>query len=125
MPVSGISARESTKTFAWDDDLVSDSMYYIHSRAPLEPLLVTDVVERTNLSHSGFKKRFIRTVGHSPKSEIKRVRKEHLKMLLRTTTLTIHTLAERMRFSSTEELSRFFLREVGTTPSNYRKNPVG
>ncbi|RYD23358.1 MAG: HAD family hydrolase, partial [Verrucomicrobiaceae bacterium] len=54
-----------------------------------------------------------------------RVRLQHLKGLLRESRLPLPEIVDRMRFSSGQDLSRFFLRATGQSPTDYRAgNPV-
>ncbi|MBR2030617.1 MAG: helix-turn-helix domain-containing protein [Alistipes sp.] len=46
------------------------------------------------------------------------------KLLLRSTKHTIEQIAEELNFSTTPYFCRFFKREVGITPTEYRKKCV-
>jgi LacI family transcriptional regulator len=122
IPIHELVARESTNTLAVDDPIVADAVHHIRSQAAVYPIRVSEIVARSRLSHSGFNKNFFRQMGHTPKEEIKRVRLLHLQALLKNTGTRISQIARKMRFESPEELTRFFKRETGFAPKDYRKH---
>jgi LacI family transcriptional regulator len=120
MPIRDIVARESTNTFAIDDLVVTQAVQYIRAVAPVYPIHVSEVAARSSLSLSGFNKHFVQLMGHTPKEEIKRVRLAKLQTLLKNSDEKISHIAMDMKFGSPEELSRFFKRETGMVPKEYR-----
>ena len=120
MPIRDIVARESTNTFAIDDLVVTQAVQYIRAVAPVYPIHVSEVAARSSLSLSGFNKHFVPLMGHTPKEEIKRVRLAKLQTLLKNSNEKISHIAMDMKFGSPEELSRFFKRETGMVPKEYR-----
>ena len=120
MPIRDIVARESTNTFAIDDLVVTQAVQYIRAVAPVYPIHVSEVAARSSLSLSGFNKHFVQLMGHTPKEEIKRVRLAKLQTLLKNSNEKISHIAIDMKFGSPEELSRFFKRETGMVPKEYR-----
>jgi len=122
IPIHELIARESTNTLAVNDPVVADAVDYIRSQAPVYPIRVSEIVSRSRLSHSGFNKNFMKQMGHTPKEEIKRVRLARLQTLLKNTRDKISQVARDMRFESPEELTRFFKRETGYAPKDYRKH---
>lgn len=120
MPIRDIVARESTNTFAIDDLVVTQAVQYIRTVAPVYPIHVSEVAARSSLSLSGFNKHFVQLMGHTPKEEIKRVRLAKLQTLLKNSNEKISHIAMDMKFGSPEELSRFFKRETGMVPKEYR-----
>ena len=120
IPIRDIVARESTNTFAIDDLVVTQAVQYIRAVAPVYPIHVSEVAARSSLSLSGFNKHFVQQMGHTPKEEIKRVRLAKLQALLKNSNEKISRIAKEMKFGSPEELSRFFKRETGMVPKEYR-----
>ncbi len=118
--IRDIVARESTNTFAIDDLIVTEAVQYIRAVAPVYPIHVTEVAARSSLSLSGFNKHFVQQMGHTPKEEIKRVRLAKLQTLLKNSNEKISQIAKEMKFGSPEELARFFKRETGMVPKEYR-----
>ena len=122
IPIRDIVARESTNTLAINDHVVTEAVQYIRTVAPVYPIHVSEVAARSPLSLSGFNKHFVQQMGHTPKEEIKRVRLAKLQALLKNSQLKISEIAKDMKFGSPEELSRFFKRETGMVPKNYRSS---
>ncbi len=122
IPIHEIVARESTNTLAVNDPVVADAVHHIRSQAAVYPIRVSEIVARSHLSHSGFNKNFVKEMGHTPKEEIKRFRLLHLQAMLKNTSTKISQIAKKMRFESPEELTRFFKRETGFAPKDYRKH---
>jgi len=122
IPIHELVARESTNTLAVNDPVVAEAVNYIRSQAPVYPIRVSEIISRSQLSHSGFNKNFLKQMGHTPKEEIKRVRLARLQTLLKTSGNKISQVASEMSFESPEELTRFFKRETGFAPKEYRKH---
>ena len=120
IPIREIVARESTNTLAVNDPAITQAVQYIRSMAPLYPIHVSEVAARSPLSLSGFNKHFVQQMGHTPKEEIKRVRLAKVRVMLKNTQQKIRHIAREMKFESPEELSRFFKRETGLAPKDYR-----
>ena len=120
IPIREIVARESTNTLAVDDPIVTQAVKYIRSVAPVYPIHVSEVAARSPLSLSGFNKHFVQQMGLTPKEEIKRVRLAKVQVILKNTRQKISQIAQDMKFESPEELSRFFKRETGLAPKDYR-----
>lgn len=124
VPVTKLSPRESSDTLAITDPEVRKLVRWIRQHAPHDPLRVTELCERSNLSMTTIKLRFGETLGHGPKEEIKRVRLTHLLRMLRDTELPLIEIAGQMGFRSAHELSRFFQAETGERPSRFRERAV-
>lgn len=124
VPIEGITIRESTNRLAFKDQIIVGAVEHIRKEAIEYPLRVEELLTKIPVSRAAFNKRFARAMGCSPKAEITRVRLEHLKSLLVTTDWTISRIASKMNFESSEELGRFFRRETGHRPTEYRKKFV-
>jgi len=66
--------------------------------------------------------RFKKTLRHSPRHELNRMRLEAVKQMLREQDKTLEKIAVSCHFSSGIYLSQFFRREAGLTPGQYRKS---
>jgi transcriptional regulator GlxA family with amidase domain len=81
---------------------------------------VTDVTAHVNASASTLKRRFAAFVGHSPVSEITRVRIDRARYLLVTTTLPVVRIAAMAGFEDAAWFCKQFKRQAGRTPAQYR-----
>lgn len=120
IPANTLLLRESTDFIAIDDEETVNLIRWIRLHAPRKSVQVSDLENQSEYSLSSIKSRFRKYLGHSPKEEIKKVRLQHLSYLLRNPTLSLSEISHAMQFSSTHEMSRFFLREAGERPTVYR-----
>lgn len=118
--VEDIVARGSSDTLGIADPEIKKLVSFIRLNAPNDTVRVSELTSMTDLSLTTIKARFSEFLGHSPKEEIQRVRLQHLKSLLRESRLPLPEIVDRMRFSSGQDLSRFFLRATGQSPTDYR-----
>ena len=82
---------------------------------------VSDVARHAGLCRRTLEQRFQQTLGRSPAAEIRRVRINRAIELLRHTSLSVATVAERSGFSSPEYMASVFRVQLGTAPQDYRK----
>jgi AraC-like DNA-binding protein len=83
---------------------------------------VDDIVELLPVSRRTLERKFLHVLNRPIRSEITRCRLERAKHLLTNTTLPIKHIAFSVGFSSTDRMGKIFQREMGMTPSQYRKN---
>lgn len=119
IPPVEVVTRHSTDTLAVDDPEVALALRYIRDKA-CDGIQVRDVVRQATISRATLEKRFQQIVGRTMHKEIKRFQLERVKMLLRTTDLSIHQISDRTGFEYPEYLSTFFHRAVGQTLGQYR-----
>lgn len=112
--------RRSSETFAVDDVIVTRALALIRERGT-HPLRVLDVASAVGISRRALEQRFRRSLGRTPAAEIRRVRLDRAKRLLRETDLTLADIAERTGFTHPEILMRRFRAEVGTPPGAWRR----
>lgn len=77
--------------------------------------------ERMNISSQYLSRLVVQTSGTSASDWINRAVTMQAKLLLRSTQHTIEQIAEELHFSTTPYFCRFFKREVGSTPTQYRE----
>lgn len=118
--VTSIEARESTNHIASADPRVVRAIQWIRSEAGGRALTVNEVCERSGLGSSSLKFHFARTLGHSPKVEISKVRLGVMQDYLMKSNYSVGNIAELMGFSAAEEASRFFKKMTGHSPSQFR-----
>ena len=120
IPPLGVAVRRSTETTAVDDPLIAQTMRYIRENA-VRGLRVSDLLTRFNVSRSVLYRRFHAAVQKSPHEQILRVQLERAKRLLDENDFTLEHIAELSGFQHSEYLSVAFKRELGMTPTDYRR----
>jgi LacI family transcriptional regulator len=120
----GLVVRESTDYFAVEDPVVAEALRYISSRLA-DPLRVGDIAYACNVSTSGLQLKFQATLGRGIGEEVRRLRIALAKRLLREKELTVNEVARRSGLVDGNKMARIFRREVGKSPSAFRKQGVG
>jgi len=115
-----IVIRQSTDTLAISDSDVSSAIRFIREHFN-EPITVLDVVNSTTISRRSLENRFRQYLGLSINAEIRRVRIDHVAMMLTETNLTISQIAADIQYTDVEHLARYFRQEKGISPLEYRK----
>jgi LacI family transcriptional regulator len=120
IPPRGVAERRSSDTLAVDDACMVKALRFIREN-PARVMNVSDVARQAGLCRRALELRFQNLLGHSPASEIRRVRIAHAIDLLQRTNLSVGTVAERSGFSSPEYMASVFRSQLGTTPLHYRR----
>jgi LacI family transcriptional regulator len=116
-----VVSRPSTDVIAVEDRDVAATVIYIRDNAR-RPIGVQDVVKHSAVSRRALEIRFHRSLGHSIREEIQRVRLEWTKQLLVETSMPVWKIAECTGFSSVSYLSKVFHGAVGITLARYRRD---
>ena len=87
-----------------------------------EDASLTELGQRFHLNPYYLAHRFKAVTGYSVKNYQLRCRIAAARALLETTDLRISEICERVGFSDVSSFSRYFRREIGQTPTEYRKN---
>mgnify|MGYP001765850492 FL=1 len=120
IPPRGIAVRRSTEVSAVDDPLIALAMRHVREHA-CNGLRVPDLLAKFNVSRSVLYRRFHDALNRSPHEEILRVQLERAKRLLDESDFTLERIAELSGFQHGEYLSVAFKRELGLTPSEFRR----
>lgn len=122
LPNPPIVQRESTGTQAdgGDRDDIENGHRLIHERA-CEGITVNLIMETLTISRMTFTKRFAEVYGRTPGAEIRHVRAERAKQYLLDTDMTVTRIAGMCGFGELSLFCVFFKREVGCTPSEFRR----
>ena len=109
---------------AIEDPLVAEAMQYIryHTR---EQIQVSDVADAVYISRSVLDRRFRKAFGRSVQKEIRRLRVEQIAKLLIETDMSITQISMAMHFTGIEHIGRYFRKEMGMNPLQYRKQHKG
>lgn len=117
VPCSELTERESSRVLGPD---IRAAMTFIREHAG-PGLTVADVVRASqDVSRVTFEKRFKAAMNRTPGAEIRRVRIEQAKALLRETDLTVTEVARQAGWSSSARFASVFRRETGMTPTDFR-----
>lgn len=101
-------------------DMVAPAQLYI-AEHPQEALRVEALARLCSLSATHFRRLFRQAYGLSPAAYIQGIRLEKAKDLLRVPSCSIAEIAEQCGFSDANYFIRFFKRQMGTTPHQYRR----
>lgn len=124
IPPLGVRERQSTDTLAVEDPSMVRALRFIRG-AGGEGITVDEVARHAGLCRRSLEQKFRTLIGCSPASEIRRVRVARAIELLRLGNLPVSTVAERAGFRSAEYMAAVFRSQLGTTPSQYRREDRG
>lgn len=115
-----IVERRSTATVAFEDRDIADAVRFIreHAHGPID---VAEILAHVPISRRSLEQRFTRLVGRTPAAEIRRVRLDRVKELLRSTDWAMPRIARAAGFSGAEVMNQVFRRELRRTPTGYRR----
>lgn len=116
---SRVVPRQSTDVIAVNDLDVIKAISYIRKYYN-EPISVDNVANEVNLSRRHLYKKFVETLGHSVHKEIKSMRIKHICKMLVESDLSIYQITMSLGFTEIEHISRYFQKEKGLSPQEYR-----
>lgn len=102
------------------DPQLSIALALIHHQ-PETNWTVENLAKRVNMSRSGFAARFKWLMGEAPLQYVTRWRMVRAVELLRSSSLTVGEIAERVGYDSETAFSKAFKRQMGQPPNQYRK----
>jgi len=120
LPPQGLVVRESTDFFAVDNEVVAAALGFIAAQSH-RPIVPKDVAHAVATEQRTLRRRFSKYLGRSIAAEIRRVRIERAKRELTQTDQSIATIARNVGFGESMRMYEVFRRELGVTPSEYRK----
>ena len=103
-----------------ENKYIEEARIYIHLNFH-KNISVKDVAAAVNLSDRYLYNLFIKHLGHSPKKELSAVRIRRASVLLARSEIPINEIAESVGFCDPLAFSRFFSKNVGMSPTAYRK----
>jgi LacI family transcriptional regulator len=115
-----VAARQSSDFAVVEDADVAQALRFIRQYACMK-IDVSRVAQEVGLSRRALEIKFQQYLERAPKAEIRRLRIERAKTLLARTEKTIDAIAHKSGFPSTKYFAAAFSREIGETPSAYRK----
>ncbi|MFC1676705.1 DNA-binding transcriptional regulator [Planctomycetota bacterium] len=114
-----VVTRQSTDILAIEDQAVAAALNFIRENAK-KSIDVNNVATTVTMSRRSLERRFRSVLGHSVLSEIKRVRTTLIARLLVETTQSVSQIGLSLDFSNIDHIARYFKRETGMTPKEYR-----
>lgn len=120
MPPQGLVVRESTDFFAVDDQLVAAALQYISANSH-RSIGRDDVARAVGAETRTLQNYFQKVLNRPVATEIRRVRIERAKRELAHGKRPLAEIARDVGFGSLQRLYEVFLREVGISPSKFRK----
>lgn len=124
LPPQGLIVRESTDFFAVDDASVSAALRFIAAQSHLA-IGPDDVARAVACGTRTLQRRFRQHLNRAIGAEIRRVRIERAKRELAETERRISEIARDAGFGPPMRMYEIFVRELGVTPSQYRRQQLG
>ena len=120
VPPAGVACRQSTDVLAISDPDLVAALKYIKTNAS-QQISVGDIADAVLVSRRMLERKFNRILNRSPREEILRAHLLLAKSLLVTTELQVLEVAISSGFPSASKLSGVFKREIGVSPTVYRR----
>ena len=119
VPPLFITERQSTEGTAIEDKDAAEVIRFIREKA-CDGLTVREVVDFCNLSHRTLARLIHKWTGRTIEQEIKRVRIETAKRLLKETDYSVTLIGIRCGFNKPEYFCNLFRQDTGMTPKEFR-----
>jgi len=116
--IFGLTALEAA--YRHGEQWLEEVMSYIEAHYA-EPITIADLTRIAGASESTLTRQFHKVVGRSPIEHVLRVRVERAAGLIRRSDLRITEIAYECGFSDGNYLARQFVRIMGVSPSEYRR----
>jgi LacI family transcriptional regulator len=120
LPPQGLVVRESTDCFAVDDPLMAAALQFIAAKSHLE-IGPDDVAAEVKTETRTLQRRFRQYLDRPIATEIRRVRIERAKRQLAQGKQNMKEIARDVGFGEAMRMYEIFRRELGVTPSEYRR----
>ena len=101
------------------DCTLTDLLGWVAANLSL-PITVTDMAERAGMSVRSFARFFVLNTGQTPAKLVQQLRVERACHMLGSSSVSIKSIAAQTGFIDDERMRRAFLRQVGSTPADYR-----
>lgn len=115
----GVLTRESTDLLATSDPRIAAAIRLIRNGAT-RGLTVEMILNEIAMGRRSFEAEFRRVVGRSPHQQIIRVRIDHARHLLRTTSMSLDQVARACGYRYATQFATAFKERTGVTPSAFR-----
>ena len=121
VPPRGIAERASTATLALEDREVAHAVEFIRAHG-FEPINISDVLQRVNISRVTLERRFRQVIGQTPHEYLiqHRVRRAQ-ELLLQNPPPSLQAIAKQSGLPDRRRLNQVFRRATGKTPAAWRE----
>lgn len=102
------------------DETLGAATEYLKSNFS-KKISLSDLAKTIGISPSGLIKKFRKQLGITPQRYLSELRLQRAKDLLTNTALSVSQISEETGFESVYYFSKFFKKETGDSPSEYRK----
>lgn len=116
---SGVRLGESTSRVSSMDPIIENAVAKVRKNPKLA-VSIAEIARDAGVSRRALEVRFNKVLGRSPGNEIRRIRLDHARILLATTSIPIGEVAHECGFRSTDTFSKAFASQFGSTPTIYR-----
>ena len=120
LPPQGLIVRESTDFFAIDDPLIAAALAFIAANCHL-PIGPHDVADAVTTGLRTLDRRFLKHLERTVAAEIRRVRLERAKRELAESDRPACKICYDVGFGPPMRMHEVFVRELGLTPGEYRR----
>lgn len=120
LPPQGLVVRESTDFYAVDDELIAAALEFISANSHLK-IGPDNVARAVNTETRTLQRRFRQYLNRPIATEIRRVRLERAKRELTQSKRPLSEIAQAVGFGQAMRMYEVFRRELGVTPSQYRR----
>ncbi|MEN6385904.1 MAG: DNA-binding transcriptional regulator [Phycisphaerales bacterium] len=115
-----VVGRRSTDFLAVEDKTIAEVLAYIR-RNSTDIIQVEKIAEQVGVSLRVLQSRFRQVMGFTLREELNRARLNRINALLLDTKRSIEQIADMTGYSTTYNMIRFFQKQMGTSPGQYRK----
>ena len=120
MPPSGLIVRKTSDVIAAAHPGVSRSVRYLLKHYQ-EPIGVNDLAKAAGMSIRGFHQAFLEHIGWPPGHELHRIRIEHAKQLLASSSEKAQAIAAMCGYRNVNTFLIAFRKDTGISPRQYRR----
>ena len=119
IPATAVVTRKSSDILAVSHPGVARGLRFLWEHGH-EPICITDLVAVTAMSRRGLHKAFIEHLGRTPGHELRRLRIERAKKLLRESDDKIEVVARQCGYQSSNSFTVAFKQATGQAPKQFR-----
>ena len=97
---------------------ISAALEYLDANFTDSDIVIEVLCEKSNMSHSHFKRLFIKHTGIPPKAYLQKKRMEYARELIKESKMPISKVAEKSGFTNASYFSRAYKKYFGISPKD-------